>query len=78
MSAGRHFKAHPNARITEAEAKRTITSVKESSRQRNQDKNYGSKRKKDDYLRKRGAIGKEIKTKITEAEAKKPAASVNI
>jgi len=50
--AWRHLKAHPNARITEAEAKRTITSVNESSRQRNQDKDYGSGSKKDDYFRK--------------------------
>ena len=53
MSAGRHLKAHPNARITEAGTKRTSTSVKESRQQRNQDQDYGSDGKKDEYFRKR-------------------------
>ena len=39
-------------RITEVGAKKTVTSVNENSRQRNQDANYGSGSKKVVYFRK--------------------------
>ncbi len=46
--AGKEIKT----RITEVEAKNTVTSVNESRRQRNQDADYGSGSKKDGYFRK--------------------------
>jgi hypothetical protein len=51
-------------------AKRTITSVKESSRQRNQGKDYGSKHKKDDYFRKREQAAEKPRQGLRKREQK--------